>query len=103
MLEGPLEDLSISRPRSRLEWGVRVPGDDEQTVYVWFDALLVYLSGVGYPWAQGVGEERGWPADLQIVGKDIVRYVPSFIIIHSSISFRVKISRHIPPCDASGP
>jgi len=46
---GPLDDLSISRPRSRLAWGVPVPGDPEHTIYVWFDALLVYLSGIGYP------------------------------------------------------
>jgi methionyl-tRNA synthetase len=72
---GPLDDLSISRPRERLEWGVRVPGDEAHTVYVWFDALLVYLSGIGYPWGGGVsGVEKGWPADLQVIGKDIIRY-----------------------------
>lgn len=74
--DGELEDLSISRPRSRLEWGVRVPGDDEQTIYVWIDALTVYLTGVGYPWANREdSEKRGWPADIQIIGKDILRSV----------------------------
>ena len=68
---GPLEDLSISRPRERIGWGIPVPGDPSQTVYVWFDALLVYLSGVGYP-STGT---TAWPPDVQVVGKDIVRYV----------------------------
>ncbi|KAF8887618.1 Methionyl/Leucyl tRNA synthetase [Infundibulicybe gibba] len=69
---GPLTDLSISRPRSRLEWGVQVPGDPEQTVYVWFDALLVYLTGRGFPWSAN-GKKEGWPVDLQVIGKDILR------------------------------
>ena len=72
---GPLEDLSISRPRSRLAWGVPVPDDPAQTVYVWFDALLVYLSGIGYPWQAGtrLGINSGWPVNLQVIGKDILR------------------------------
>ena len=66
----PLEDLSISRPRERIGWGIAVPDDPTQTVYVWFDALLVYLSGIGYP------EKRAaWPPDVQVIGKDIVRFV----------------------------
>ncbi|TFK37039.1 tRNA synthetases class I (M)-domain-containing protein [Crucibulum laeve] len=81
----PLEDISVSRPRSRLSWGVSVPGDPEHTVYVWFDALLVYLSGVGYPWKGGMteGRERGWPVNVQVIGKDILRfhaiYLPAFL------------------------
>jgi methionyl-tRNA synthetase len=71
-----LEDLSISRPKSRLEWGVDVPGDKEHTIYVWIDALTVYLTGAGYPWAEMKdGEKGGWPVDLQIIGKDILRFV----------------------------
>ncbi|KAF8875440.1 hypothetical protein BD779DRAFT_1790187 [Infundibulicybe gibba] len=62
---GPLADLSISRPRSRLGWGVQVPGDPEQMVYAWFDALLVYLTGRGFPWSAN-GRQEGWPADLQL-------------------------------------
>lgn len=72
--ENELEDLSVSRPRSRLEWGVRVPTDGEQTIYVWIDALTVYLTGAGYPWKDGAAA-GGWPADMQIIGKDIIRYV----------------------------
>jgi len=75
LLSIPLEDLSVSRPRNRLHWGIPVPNDPSHTVYVWFDALINYLTGVGYPW---VTEERKthscWPPDLQVVGKDIVRF-----------------------------
>jgi methionyl-tRNA synthetase len=89
-----LEDLSVSRPISRLEWGIRVPGDPGHTIYVWFDALMSYLSGIGYPWgpsssAEGAvsgntmaefGRPQGWPVNLQIIGKDIVRCVSSRLI-----------------------
>ncbi|KAF8622593.1 hypothetical protein AX15_006894 [Amanita polypyramis BW_CC] len=77
-LSYPLEDLSISRPRSRLSWGVPVPTDPDQTVYVWFDALLIYISGLGYPWKSAVSQSHpmaaGWPVDLQVIGKDILRF-----------------------------
>ena len=70
----PLEDLSISRPKSRVTWGVTVPNDPEHTVYVWFDALTIYLTGIGYPWTQGKGFSKElWPPNLQIIGKDILR------------------------------
>lgn len=71
----PLADLSISRPRSRLSWGIPVPGDEQHTIYVWVDALTNYLTVLGYPWAEGEGRQVGWPADVQVVGKDIVRCV----------------------------
>ena len=74
MLSLPLEDLSVSRPRNRLHWGIPVPNDSMHTVYVWFDALINYLTGVGYPW--NTEEQRAqscWPPDIQVVGKDIVR------------------------------
>lgn len=74
-LNGPLDDLSVSRPRSRLSWGITVPNDPEHSIYVWIDALTVYLSATGYPWkAQGALKEA-WPPNLQIIGKDILRYV----------------------------
>ncbi|GME26135.1 Aminoacyl-tRNA synthetase class 1a Anticodon-binding protein [Neofusicoccum parvum] len=79
-----LEDLSISRPSSRLTWGVPVPNDDSQTVYVWLDALLNYATKVGYPWAPGKMEASGWPADCHVIGKDITRfhciYWPAFLM-----------------------
>lgn len=69
-----LEELSISRPSERLSWGVQVPGDPSQTVYVWFDALLVYLSAIGYPDPVATtGLSAPWPPNLQVIGKDILR------------------------------
>jgi len=99
LLDGPLADISISRPRSRLSWGVQVPGDIDQTVYVWFDALLIYLTGAGYPWpARYQQEQRGWPADLQIIGKDILRfhaiYLPAILAGLSSIPFPSQLLAH---------
>ncbi len=67
-----LEDLSISRPKSQLEWGVEVPGDSSHVMYVWFDALANYITGVGYPAEKDFN--KWWPADLHIVGKDINRF-----------------------------
>ncbi|KAI5205251.1 hypothetical protein AUEXF2481DRAFT_8995 [Aureobasidium subglaciale EXF-2481] len=79
-----LEDLSISRPSSRLTWGIRVPTDPEQTIYVWLDALINYATAAGYPWAPGSEHTGGWPADVQIIGKDILRfhciYWPAFLM-----------------------
>lgn len=70
-----LGDLSISRPSSRLEWGIRVPGDESQTIYVWVDALVNYLTKAGFPdWSPGQETAGGWPADIQVIGKDILRF-----------------------------
>ncbi|RXG71648.1 Methionine--tRNA ligase, mitochondrial [Armadillidium vulgare] len=63
-----LHDLSISRPRLRVPWGIQVPGDKDQTIYVWLDALVNYLTVSGYP------ELRCWPPNLQVIGKDILRF-----------------------------
>lgn len=79
-----LEDLSISRPVDRLSWGIRVPNDSSQTIYVWLDALLNYITKAGYPWAPGSEHDGGWPANVQVIGKDIVRfhcvYWPAFLM-----------------------
>jgi len=69
LLEDGLQDISVSRYRQ--QWGIPFPGDPEQTVYVWFDALINYLSATGYP---EPGYERLWPADLHVVGKGITRF-----------------------------
>lgn len=69
-----LNDLSISRPTSRLSWGIRVPGDESQTMYVWIDALVNYLTKAKYPWPPGEDQIGGWPADVHVVGKEILRY-----------------------------
>lgn len=83
-VESGLEDLSISRPSERLSWGIRVPHDDSQTIYVWLDALLNYATKAGYPWTPGKEEAGGWPADCHVIGKDIVRfhciYWPAFLM-----------------------
>jgi methionyl-tRNA synthetase len=69
LLESGLQDISVSRVRQ--PWGIAFPGDAEQTVYVWFDALINYLAAAGFPDA---GYERLWPADLHVVGKGITRF-----------------------------
>jgi methionyl-tRNA synthetase len=69
LLEAGLQDISVSR--HRLAWGIPFPGDSDQTVYVWFDALINYLSATGFP---SPGYERLWPADLHVVGKGITRF-----------------------------
>lgn len=70
-----VNDISISRPSSRLKWGIPVPDDSQHVIYVWLDALASYLTAVGYPWQGGVRESmaRGWPPDIQVIGKDILR------------------------------
>ncbi|KAG8942018.1 methionyl-tRNA synthetase, partial [Tulasnella sp. 408] len=70
----PLEDLSISRPSSRLSWGIPVPDDPEHTIYVWIDALTNYITALGYPWSGSGGKQAAWPADVQVIGVDIVRF-----------------------------
>ncbi|PKY02113.1 methionine-tRNA synthetase [Aspergillus campestris IBT 28561] len=69
-----LQDLSISRPVERLNWGIPVPGDNRQTIYVWVDALVNYLTKAGYPFTPGQEGRLGWPADVHVVGKDIIRF-----------------------------
>ncbi|MCU0667640.1 MAG: methionine--tRNA ligase, partial [Patescibacteria group bacterium] len=72
LLSGGLDDISISRFKEKLTWGIPVPGDKSQVMYVWFDALLNYITVLGYP--DGADFNEFWPADVQIVGKDISRF-----------------------------
>ncbi len=68
-LKDPINDLCISRPKERLEWGIPLPFDEDYVAYVWFDALLNYVSGAGY----GTDDfEQRWPADFHVIGKDIL-------------------------------
>jgi methionyl-tRNA synthetase len=69
-----LNDLSISRARSKLDWGIAVPGDDEHVMYVWIDALTNYITALGYPDLNAELFRKFWPADVHIIGKDIVRF-----------------------------
>jgi methionyl-tRNA synthetase len=77
-----LNDFSISR--SSFDWGVPVPGDSAHVMYVWVDALTNYLTGVGYPDTDSDLFGRYWPADLHMIGKDIIRfhtvYWPAFLM-----------------------
>jgi len=83
-VRGGLRDLSISRTRFR--WGIPVPEAEDHVFYVWFDALTGYISGIGYGSvdAEAAAFDRFWPADLQLVGKEIVRfhavYWPAFLL-----------------------
>jgi methionyl-tRNA synthetase len=72
LIKQGLEDISISRAKDKLPWGVPVPGDAEHVMWVWFDALPNYISALGYP--EGKDFKEFWPADLHIVGKDILRF-----------------------------
>ncbi|XP_074505450.1 methionine--tRNA ligase, mitochondrial [Sebastes fasciatus] len=79
-LQEDLPDLSVSRQRSRLQWGIPVPGDAEQTIYVWLDALVNYLAVAGYP----DKHDQWWNVAHHIVGKDILKfhaiYWPAFLL-----------------------
>ncbi|NXX98004.1 SYMM protein, partial [Centropus bengalensis] len=100
-LDEDLPDLSVSRERHRHKWGIPVPGDSTQTIYVWVDALVNYLSAVGYPEVHG----EWWPAACHVVGKDILRFhaiywpallmaaglaPPERILVHSHWTVRGK-------------
>ncbi len=100
-IKSGLEDFSISRSKERAQGvGVPVPGDPEQVCYVWFDALNIYMTGIGFGWDEQFWK-KWWPADLHIIGKDINRFhtlywpamllsaglpLPKEILIHSFIN-----------------
>lgn len=67
-----LEDISISRPKESTSWGIPVPGDKTQVMYVWFEALMNYLTVLGYPEHQDFKDF--WPPNVQVIGKDILRF-----------------------------
>src|SRR5215813_8641643 len=91
-VKGGLQDLSISR--TTFDWGVKVPGNPKHVMYVWVDALTNYITAVGYPDVDSPKFRRYWPADLHVIGKDIVRfhavYWPAFLM-----SAGVEVPRHI--------
>ena len=72
LLNEGLNDISVSRPKDKLSWGVDVPGDNTQVMYVWFEALMNYLTVLGYP--ENADFKKFWPPDVQVVGKDIIRF-----------------------------
>ncbi len=107
VLKEGLEDISISRPKDKITWGITVPGDDKQVMYVWFEALMNYLTVLGYPEHQDFKDF--WPASVQVVGKDIIRFhaaiwpgmllalglpLPSILYVHGFITITgQKISK----------
>lgn len=100
ILEGGLKDISISRPRTKLEWGIPVPGDETQVMYVWFEALMNYITTLKYP--EGKDFENYWPCDVHVIGKDINRFhsiiwpamllglgvdLPKNVYVHGMVTF----------------
>lgn len=67
-----LEDISVSRPKDKISWGIPVPGDETQVMYVWFEALMNYITVLGYPEHEDF--KKFWPANVQVIGKDILRF-----------------------------
>jgi methionyl-tRNA synthetase len=72
LIKDGLADVSISRPKKNLTWGIPVPGDPDQIMYVWLDALANYITVIGYP--DRAEWQEYWPADVQVIGKDILRF-----------------------------
>lgn len=84
-----LRDVSFSRPRDKMQgWGIPVPGDAEQLMYVWCDALANYISAVDYA-GEGPDFAKWWPADLHVIGKDIVRF-------HAGVWLGMLLSADLP-------
>jgi methionyl-tRNA synthetase len=93
-VKGGLKDLSISR--TTFDWGVKVPNDPEHVMYVWVDALTNYITGVGFP-DENDKNWRYWPADVHIIGKDIIRfhavYWPAFLL-SAGIPLQKRVYAH---------
>jgi methionyl-tRNA synthetase len=91
-VRGGLNDLSLSR--TTFDWGIKVPGNAKHIMYVWVDALTNYITAVGYPDTDSEKFKKYWPADLHVIGKDIVRfhavYWPAFLM-----SAGVEVPRRI--------
>jgi methionyl-tRNA synthetase len=90
-----LRDLSVSR--TTFSWGIPVPGDERHVIYVWFDALTNYISGLGFPDDPDGNFERYWPVDAHVIGKDILRfhavYWPTFLLA-AGIPLPKKVFAH---------
>lgn len=103
LIKEGLEDISISRPAEKIGWGIPVPGDTTQVMYVWFEALMNYITVLGYPEHQDFKDF--WPAQVQVIGKDILRFhaaiwpamlmglgikLPKTLYVHSFINIEGK-------------
>lgn len=92
-IEGGLSDISVSRSAAKLQWGIPVPGDPSQVMYVWVDALSNYLSALDYA-HDGKKYKKYWPADVHCIGKDIVRF-HSIIWIGILLAVGLEIPKRI--------
>lgn len=96
-LKQGLQDFSISRSNKRAKnWGVPVPGDETQRIYVWFDALNIYQSGVGFNW-DDKKYNKWWPADLHVIGKGIIRFHAIYwpaILLSAGLALPKKLFVH---------
>ena len=109
LIKDGLQDVSVSRPVKNLSWGVPVPNDPSQVMYVWLDALSNYITALGYP--NDPAWQEYWPADVQVVGKDILRFhagiwpamlmaldlpLPKLLLVHGHVtSGGVKMSKSL--------
>lgn len=104
LLESGLRDISISRPASKIAWGIPVPGDPKQNMYVWFEALMNYITTLGYP--DGENMKTFWPCDVHVIGKDISRFhsviwpamlmglgleIPKAVYVHGFVTFNGQV------------
>ncbi|MFA5829575.1 MAG: methionine--tRNA ligase [Candidatus Gracilibacteria bacterium] len=100
VLKEGLKDVSFSRPKAALEWGIEVPNDPSQVMYVWCDALSNYITGVGYADEENAGSvgaelfKKFWPADVHLIGKDILRF-HSAIWIGMLLSAGIRLPHNI--------
>lgn len=119
VIEQGLEDISISRPKDKIAWGIAVPGDSHQVMYVWFEALMNYITVLGYPEHEDF--KLYWPANTQVIGKDILRFhaaiwpamlmalglpLPKMLYVHGFVTAEGKkmsksIGNVISPTDAA--
>jgi methionyl-tRNA synthetase len=109
VLKEGLDDISISRPKEKISWGIPVPDDETQVMYVWFEALMNYITVLGYP--EHDDFKTYWPANIQIIGKDITRFhaaiwpgmlmslgvaLPKMLYVHGFVNIEgQKISKSI--------
>lgn len=87
-IRGGLEDVAVSRKKEKVSWGIDLPFDETQTTYVWVDAFLNYLTGLGWPKEQKL-VDKFWPVDVQLMAKDIVR-------VHSTIWQAMLLALNLP-------
>ncbi len=111
LIKEGIKDVSFSRHSSSLDWGIPVPGDKSQTIYVWADALTNYISALGYGSSNNANFKKYWPANIHLIGKDILRFhaliwpgillsagisLPKTILVHGFInSGGKKISKSL--------